>query len=185
MAEVLREITIGEAILRVMRGDITTSDTDAIVNAANSHLSHGGGVAAAICRAGGPQIQRESDEIAFVPEGQVATTGAGTLAADYVIHAVGPRGGDPEGDGKLTACVTNALDEANRLGISSIAFPAVSSGIFGFPKDRCAQILLMTTHDWLTANPASSVRNVDMINIDALTTSVFAAAFDTIFATRL
>ncbi len=178
LSEVLRALRIGEKVLRVLQGDLTEAETDAIVNAANSHLQHGGGVAGAIVRAGGRQIQEESNRIGFVPEGEVAVSGAGSLAAKYVIHAVGPKGGDPQADAKLTNAVKNSLAKADELGLRSVSMPAISSGIFGFPKDRCAQILLSTAREWLQARPDSSLQQVDMINIDDETAGIFAARFD-------
>ena len=132
-------------------------------------------------RAGGRVIQEESDEIGLVREGEVAATGAGTLAAKYVIHAVGPRGGDPEADEKLANAVRNSLDKADELGVASISLPAISSGIFGFPKERCAEILLSTAREWLEAHPDSCLAQVDMVNIDDATASVFARKFDEVF----
>jgi O-acetyl-ADP-ribose deacetylase (regulator of RNase III) len=181
MSLLLRELDIGGKLLRVVKGDLTEAETEAIVNAANSHLQHGGGVAGAIVRAGGRIIQEESDSVGFVPEGEVAATGAGTLPAKYVIHAVGPKGGDPEGDEKLTRAVRNSLDKADELGVASVSLPAISSGIFGFPKQRCAEILLSTARDWLEAHPDSPVAQVDMINIDEETASIFADTFDEMF----
>jgi len=184
MAEVLCELNIADKVLRVLQGDLTGAETDAIVNAANSHLQHGGGVAGAIVRAGGRQIQDESDSIGFVPEGEVAVTAAGALAAKYVIHAVGPRGGDAQADEKLTNAVQNSLNKADELGLASVSVPAISSGIFGCPKHRCAQILLTAAHNWLQAHPDSSVVQVDMINIDDKTATIFASTFDDLFAAR-
>ena len=181
MSRLLRELNVGPKLLRVIQGDLTRAETEAIVNAANSHLQHGGGVAGAIVRAGGRVIQEQSDEIGFVPEGEVAVTGAGKLAAEYVIHAVGPQGGDPEGDEKLTSAVRNSLDKADELGVASISLPAISSGIFGFPRERCAEILLGTARDWLQAHPDSPVVQVDMVNIDDETASIFARKFDELF----
>jgi O-acetyl-ADP-ribose deacetylase (regulator of RNase III) len=123
-------------------GDITRLAVDAIVNAANSHLQHGGGVAGAIARAGGPVIQRESDRIGFVPVGGAAVTSAGALPARWVIHAVGPRMGEGDEDAKLRRATVSALDRAEELGAKTIAFPAISTGIFGYPLDRCARIMV-------------------------------------------
>lgn len=181
MPELLRETEIDGKRLRVLQGDITESETEAIVNAAGPEMQHGGGVAAAIQKAGGSVIREESDRISYVSEGHVATTSGGNLPAKYVIHAVGPKGNDPDADMKLTNAVVNSLKEADRLDVASVAMPAISSGIFGFPKDRCAQILLETARDWLQSNPNSSVRQVDMTNIDDLTAGIFVDTFDEIF----
>jgi O-acetyl-ADP-ribose deacetylase len=140
--EITKEIHIGKATIRVISGDLTEAPVDAIVNAANSHLSHGGGVAGAIVRKGGHVIQEESDRIGFVPVGQCATTTGGNLNARYVIHAVGPRWGEGDEDAKLRSAVATTLRTAAEKGFRSIAMPAISAGIFGFPKDRCARIMI-------------------------------------------
>ncbi len=160
--------------IRVLQGDLTLAETEAIVNAANSHLAHGGGVAAAIVRRGGQIIQDESDTIGFVPEGEAAVTSAGTLAARYVIHAVGPKGDDPQGDAKLQRAVQSSLKQAAQLKLTSISFPAISSGIFGFPVDRCAQILLSTAHKYLQDNPDGTIRHIDFVLFDEPTAQLFA-----------
>jgi O-acetyl-ADP-ribose deacetylase len=128
--------------IEIVEGDITRLEVDAIVNAANSRLQHGGGVAAAIVRSGGPAIQQESDRIGHVPVGSAAATSAGTLPARYVIHAVGPRMGEGDEDAKLASATRAALETAEELRLSSIAFPAISTGIFGYPVDRCATVML-------------------------------------------
>lgn len=127
--------------IELTQADITTLGVDAIVNAANSHLQHGGGVAGAIVRKGGDVIQRESDRIGYVPVGNAAVTTAGALPCKYVIHAVGPRMGEGDEDRKLKDATMAALERAEELRIASIAFPAISTGIFGYPVDRCARIM--------------------------------------------
>ena len=174
--QVLAQQPVGQGVIRVLRGDLTLAETDAIVNAANSQLQHGGGVAAAIVRRGGAVIQDESDAAGFVPEGEVAVTGGGKLRARYVIHAVGPRGGDPAGDEKLARAVRSALDAAERLGLSSLSFPAISSGIFGFPKDRCAYLLTRTAVTYLREHPEGPVRQVDFVLLDDETAGLFQQA---------
>jgi len=176
MATLIAQTEIGEGHIRVLQGDLTLAETEAIVNAANSHLQHGGGVAAAIVRRGGEEIQRESDAAGFVPEGEVAVTGAGKLAAKYVIHAVGPRGGDPAGDEKLAGAARQALRAAQELGLASLSFPAISTGIFGFPKERAAELLLAAARAYLQDTPAPTVRQIDFVLFDDETTRVFAAA---------
>jgi O-acetyl-ADP-ribose deacetylase (regulator of RNase III) len=128
---------------------------DAIVNAANSALQHGGGVAGAIVRKGGRSIQEESDRIGHVPVGGAAMTGAGTLRARHVIHAVGPRMGEGDEDRKLAAAITSVLKLATEQGLRSLSIPAISAGIFGFPKDRCARILVGETARFLAAGETS------------------------------
>lgn len=164
-------------ILRLVHGDITEERVDAIVNAANSYLQHGGGVAAAIVRKGGPIIQEESNKIGYVPVGQVAITTAGDLPAKKVIHAVGPRWGEGDEDNKLRSAVWNSLLRAHQEKFSSIALPAISSGIFGFPKDRCAQILVQTALDFCAQHPNSSLREIRFTLIDEPTVAVFLEEF--------
>lgn len=134
--------TINNTKISVIKGDITKLNVDAIVNAANDRLQHGGGVAGAIVRAGGWIIQEESDKIGFVPVGNAAITTAGKLPAKFVIHAVGPRMGEGNEDEKLKNATINSLKTADENNLKSIAFPAVSAGIFGFPKAGCAKIMV-------------------------------------------
>lgn len=137
---------INECDIEFIKGDITDMDTDAIVNAANERLAHGGGVAGAIVRKGGPRIQQESTEWVarhgIVHTGTAAITGGGDLAAKYVIHAVGPVMGSGDEDAKLRSATKSALDLAVTYKLHSITFPAISTGIFGYPIGRCAHIML-------------------------------------------
>jgi len=148
--------------IELVEGDITELEADAIVNAANEFLKHGGGVAAAIVRKGGFAIQEESDryvrEHGPVPVGGVAVTGAGRLKAKYVIHAVGPRYGDPQGDEKLASAIRNSLLKAEELGLESIALPAISTGVFGYPYERCARIMARVLKEF--APSAKSLKRV-------------------------
>jgi O-acetyl-ADP-ribose deacetylase len=128
--------------IELVQGDITTLDVDAIVNPANSQLRHGGGVAGAIVRRGGPGIQEESDRIGFVPCGSAVVTSAGGLPCRYVIHAVGPVMGEGDEDLKLRSATESAFDRAEELRLSTLALPAISTGIFGYPLERCAPIML-------------------------------------------
>ena len=145
------ERKIRNSILELTEGDITEMDTDAIVNAANSRLQHGGGVAGAIVRKGGWIIQEESNKIGYVPVGEAAITTAGKLKAKYVIHAVGPvwRDGKENEDEKLRNATLNSLKLADKNNLRSIAFPAISAGIFGFPLDKCAGIMLSAAIEYL------------------------------------
>lgn len=151
--KVISEKKIEGKLLRLVLGDITERDVDAIVNAANSYLQHGGGVAGAIVKKGGHIIQEESDRVGFVPVGNAAITSAGRLPAKYVIHAVGPRMGEGDEDNKLKEAIINSLQLAEKKGIKSISIPAISSGIFGFPKDRCAMILVRMALDYIRKIP--------------------------------
>lgn len=136
---------IGDCDLRLMAGDITSLSVDAIVNAANAALILGGGVAGAIRKKGGPSIQKECDQIGGTSVGGAVITGAGKLAAKYVIHAVGPRMGEGDEDSKLKNATLNSLSIARDWNLHTIAFPALSTGIFGFPVKRCAEIMLDTS----------------------------------------
>lgn len=162
MNKVHRSVRIGEKEFRIVEGDLTEQDVDAIVNAANSHLQHGGGVAGAIVRKGGRIIQDESDRVGFTPVGHAAITTAGSLKAKWVIHAVGPRWGEGDEDNRLESAVRSSLALAEEKKLSSISFPAISAGIFGFPQDRCAAIITRTIASWLRENPAGSLKRVDI-----------------------
>lgn len=138
--------------IEIIEGDLTTAPVDAIVNAADSQLQHGGGVAGAIVRRGGDVIQQESDRIGFVATGKAAVTSGGSLPARYVIHAVGPRMGEGDEDEKLRSATLSALEKAAELNVSSVAFPAISTGIFGYPLERCAPLMLEVASDFLSAH---------------------------------
>lgn len=143
------EKKVKNSILQLVEGDITSMDTDAIVNAANADLKLGAGVAGAIAKKGGPAIQKECDEIGGTFVGGAAITNGGKLKAKKVIHAVGPRMGEGNEDEKLKNATLNSLKLADENTLKSAAFPAISTGIFGFPVDRCAKIMLSTTIDYL------------------------------------
>jgi len=176
--KIIAEHTFAGKSLKLVMGDITERDVDAIVNAANSHLQHGGGVAGAIVRKGGLVIQEQSNAIGFVPVGNAAITTAGKLPSKFVIHAVGPRMGEGDEDHKLKNAVKNSLELASGRGLTSISMPAISSGIFGFPKDRCAKILVTTAKDFLVKNSHSSVQVVEFCIFDELTLGFFKKEFD-------
>ena len=187
MEEVVKVITekrIGHKTLRLVQGDIAERDVDAIVNAANSHLKHGGGVAGAIVRKGGFIIQEESDRIGFVPVGNAALTGAGKLAARYVIHAVGPRMGEGDEDNKLKRAVLSSLTLASGKGMKSISMPAISSGIFGFPKERCAEILVTTASDYINEHQGTSLDLIEFCVFDDLTTGYFRTELEKLSSER-
>lgn len=137
---------MGESVVRVLRGDITRLQVDAIVNAANSHLAGGGGVDGAIHRAGGREIKAETRRRfpGGCPTGEAVTTSAGKLAASWVIHAVGPRwrGGSHGEDELLAAAWRASLREAVEHGAGSVAFPSISTGTYGFPVERAAGIAM-------------------------------------------
>jgi O-acetyl-ADP-ribose deacetylase (regulator of RNase III) len=145
--------------LMLVQGDLTELAVDAIVNAANTRLQLGGGVAGAIRTKGGPSIQDECDRIGRIGVGEAIVTGAGNLKALYVIHAAGPVYGEGNEEEKLRNATLNSLERATEKGMKSIAFPAISTGIFGFPKDRCAQIMIETVSEFL-ASRETSLENV-------------------------
>jgi len=140
---------IKNSTIELVQSDITELEADAIVNAANAALKLGGGVAGAIARKGGPRIQEECDRIGGTFVGGAVITTAGDLKAKHVIHAVGPRYGEGEEDEKLRNATLNSLKLADEHKLKSIAFPAISTGIFGFPLDRCAKIMVSITKSYL------------------------------------
>lgn len=170
--------------LQIVQGDITLEEVDAIVNAANEHLAHGGGVAWAISKKGGATIQRESDDWVRkhgpVPHALPAWTSGGLLPAKYVIHAVGPVWGDThdvgtsgDEDGKLSDAVTGSLKVADELQCKSISMPAISTGIFGFPKDRAAGIIFSSIEKYFAKNQNSGVTQVRIVLFDQATIDSF------------
>ena len=143
------EVNINKSILELRDGDITEMQTDAIVNAANERLILGAGVAGAIRKKGGPEIQAECNKIGGTFVGGAVITTAGNLRAKHVIHAVGPRMGEGSENEKLKNATLNSLKLADENNLKSISFPAISAGIFGFPIESCAKIMLKTTIEFL------------------------------------
>jgi O-acetyl-ADP-ribose deacetylase (regulator of RNase III) len=150
----MEKIINGKKVVLV-RGDITELEVDAIVNAANAHLQLGGGVAGAIRTRGGSSIQEECNRIGPIRVGEAAVTGGGSLKASYVIHAVGPVFGEGDEDEKLRGATLSSLERASEKKVHSMAFPAISTGIFGFPKERCARIMLQTVSEFLSGRQTS------------------------------
>ncbi len=140
---------IKNRVIELVKGDITEMETDAIVNAANAQLILGGGVAGAIRRKGGPAIQEACNKIGGTFVGGAVITTGGNLKARYVIHAVGPMMGEGDEDNKLKNATINSLKVADENHLKSIACPAISTGIFGYPLDRCAEIMLSETINYL------------------------------------
>jgi O-acetyl-ADP-ribose deacetylase (regulator of RNase III) len=149
MAENHVRIPMNGTVLELVEGDITEFEVEAIVNAANTKLELGTGVAGAIREKGGPTIQKECKRIGGTAVGSAVITGAGELNAKHVIHAVGPKMGEGDEDRKLSSAVRSALALADRHGLKSIALPAISTGVYGFPMDRCARITLTEIHRYL------------------------------------
>jgi O-acetyl-ADP-ribose deacetylase (regulator of RNase III) len=146
------EWTIDGKKLKLVEGNIVVLNVNAIVNAANKSLILGGGVAGAIRNFGGPSIQEECNEIGPIDVGEAVITGAGNLKADYVIHTAGPVYGEGDEDAKLASATLNSLKLAKKKNIKSIAFPAISTGIFHFPIKRCAEIMIKVAMDFLRDN---------------------------------
>ncbi|MBN1802443.1 MAG: macro domain-containing protein [Candidatus Lokiarchaeota archaeon] len=148
----MKEYRINNSTIRIVKDDITNQNTDAIVNAANSNLILGGGVAGAIRTKGGPSIQEQCNNVSPIKVGEAAITSAGKLKTRHVIHAVGPRMGEGNEDYKLKMATKNSLIIADQHSLKSIAFPAISTGIFGYPINRCAQIMINTVINYLKEN---------------------------------
>jgi O-acetyl-ADP-ribose deacetylase (regulator of RNase III) len=172
-------------LLEVRQGDITEEAVDAIVNAANSHLLHGGGVAATIVRRGGWVIQQESDAWIEahgpVTNAEPAYTSGGSLRCKYIIHAVGPIWGEGNEDDKLAAAVEGSLRLAEKLGVSSIAFPAISTGIYNFPTERAARVFMQVFQKYFAEHPATSIKLVRLVLYDAPSLNDFLIAAQTAF----
>lgn len=168
--------------IEVVENDLTKENVDAIVNAANSWLRHGGGVAGAIVKKGGNQIQADSDEFVAkhgpVKTGGIAVTEAGNLPCSVIIHAVGPvwEGGQKGEDKCLRDAMYNSLVECHKRQLVSLAAPAISSGIFGFPKRSCAKILFSAALQFFREEPTCSVDLVRFTNFDKETVEVFVEA---------
>jgi O-acetyl-ADP-ribose deacetylase (regulator of RNase III) len=168
--------------LQLVQGDITAESVDAIVNAANPHLAHGAGVAGAILQAGGAVIQEESRqwvrEHGPVTNDEPAYTRAGELPCRYVIHAVGPVWGEGDEDAKLRSAIRGSLRLAERLGLESIAIPAISTGIYGFPRDRAARVILSAIMDYLVSSPESKMAVVRVVLYDQAAVQAFLEAWE-------
>jgi len=146
------QITVNNSDIKLKQGDITVMEVDAIVNAANAQLILGGGVAGAIRKKGGPTIQEECNKIGGTFVGGAVITTGGNLKAKHVIHAVGPRMGEGQEEEKLKNATLNSLKLMDERGLTSIAFPAISTGIFGYPIHKCAKIMISTTKEYLESD---------------------------------
>ena len=166
--------------VRAVVGDLTRQEVTAVVNAANVHLQHGGGVAAALVRAGGATVQEESDDWVtkngLLRPGIAAVTTAGSMPAEYVIHVAGPiyRDGQ-DNQGLLRAAVGGALDAAQRIGARSVAFPAISAGIYGYPVAAATDVIVGEVLDW-TARRPGVVDEVRLVALDAAVADHFSTA---------
>jgi len=161
---------IGDAHIELLKGDITLLEVDAVVNAANSSLMGGGGVDGAIHRAGGPKILEECKVIVAnqgrCPAGKAVITTAGNLPARFVIHTVGPvwhggKSGEPDA---LASCYVESLDLALKSACRSVAFPCISTGVYGYPKEKAAKVAVETLGAWLSLN--SGIEKVMLVCFD-------------------
>ena len=169
------KLSLQNSEIELVLGDITESDTEAIVNAANHHLQLGAGVAGAIDRKGGPVIQKECNAIGGCQVGSAAITSGGNLKAKYVIHAVGPRMGEGDEDRKLESATISSLKVADENNIVSITFPAISTGVFGFPIGACAKIMLGAVHQYLLGS--TGIKRVVFALFDSNSHEVFQKEF--------
>jgi len=170
------EAVINKSRLLLVQGDITAEETDAIVNAANSRLAGGAGVDGAIHRAGGPSILAECRNIGGCPTGQAVITTGGNLKAKYVIHTVGPiyRGGTKGEAELLGSCFTSSLKVASLRGLKSVAFPAISTGVYGYPLEEAAEVSLEAVIGYLKDH--KDIELVRFVLFDRRSLEVFAEA---------
>jgi putative ATPase len=169
-------------VIKVVQGDLTAQPVAAIVNAANEHLQHGGGVAAALVQAGGQVIQNESDqwvaEHGPIGPGRAAITSAGSLPARYVIHVVGPRYREgQDNEALLQQAVAAALDAAAMSGCRTVALPAISAGIFGYPRAEACQVMVTACRKWLDRRPGL-ISEIRLVGFDREVADEFQRALN-------
>jgi O-acetyl-ADP-ribose deacetylase (regulator of RNase III) len=150
--ETMKEWATKGRKIKLVEGNIALLDVEAVVNAANKYLKLGGGVAGAIRQYGGPSIQEECDRLGPIKTGEAVATGGGNLKARFVIHAVGPVAGEGQEEEKLRRATLASLKIAMQKKIKNIAFPAISTGIYGFPIEKCSQIMLKEAMEFLEKN---------------------------------
>jgi len=179
----MRELAIGTSRIELVHGDITTQGTDAIVNAANSSLLGGGGVDGAIHRAGGPAILAECRGLGGCQTGDAKITTAGNLKAKYVIHTVGPiyRGGGRGEAEALASAYRRSLEVAVEHRLSTISFPSISTGAYGYPIEQAARIALQTVAEALALSPQITTARFVLFSVGDLTS--YEQALDAIAAT--
>lgn len=171
----------GGLTLRLIHGDLTQSEAEVVVNAANRHLEHGGGVAAALSRAGGPTVRQESEhwvrQHGPIEHDRPALTGAGELPATAIIHIVGPRWGEGQEADKLATAIRAGLDLAEAQGFTSVALPPISTGIYGYPKQEAAEVILAAIRGFANQPDPSKLRSIDLVVIDRETLEPFHRVF--------
>ncbi len=168
----MTETTVNDVTLELRQGDIASQDDiEAVVNAANAQLRIGGGVAGAIHRAAGPGLAQETRPLAPIEPGEAVITGAHELPNDYVIHCLGPvYGRDEPSDELLAACYRNALEIAEEHGITRLAFPAISTGAFGYPMEDAARVAFGTLREELSAAGSVALVRFVLFGDEAMTT---------------
>jgi O-acetyl-ADP-ribose deacetylase (regulator of RNase III) len=176
----MQAIVVAGTTISVLRADLTAQQVDAVVNAANEHLEHGGGLAAAIVRAGGREIQEESDrwvaEHGPLSPGVAAVTGAGTMAAGMVIHVAGPRyQARQDNERLLRTAVRAALDTALERQCRAVAMPALSAGFFGYPVGEATRVIASECAAWAGEHP-NALDEIRLIGFDAAVEEAFATA---------
>ena len=167
--------------IKIVEGDITKQDVDAIVNAANSSLLGGGGVDGAIHRAAGPELLEETRKIGGCPTGEARVSKGYHLPAKWVIHTVGPvwGGGRKNEDNLLASCYRNSLKEAERLGVKTIAFPSISTGVYRFPLERATEIAMKETKKFFEKN--DTIETVVFVCFGREVTKTYKEVFTRVF----
>ena len=178
-----RETSFSGHLFQLVEGDITLESTETIVNPANSALQHGGGLARIIANRGGPRIQKESNDWVRkhgpVSHAEPAVTSGGNLHFRYIIHAVGPVwSGNPSDPLNLALAVTGSLQTASQLGLASISIPAISTGIFGYPKSQAARVIFDAVERFFRENPDSGLVTVRLVLFDQPTLLAFLSEWD-------
>jgi O-acetyl-ADP-ribose deacetylase (regulator of RNase III) len=178
----MKAIEVAGIVLSAVQADLTRQEVDAVVNAANEHLAHGGGLAGAIVRAGGRQIQEESDrwvaEHGSLSPGTAAITGAGRMPARMVIHVAGPRyRAGQDNDGLLRVAVRAALDAAAGHGCRTVAMPAISAGIFGYPLAEATRVIAAACAAWAGEHPGA-LEEIRLVGFDTAAADGFAAGLE-------
>jgi len=185
----MTEVTVNHARLSIVQGDITQQNTDAIVNAANSSLMGGGGVDGAIHRAGGPAILEECKKIVAaqgrLPTGQAVITSTGNMKANHVIHTVGPvwRGGNNREPELLASAYRESLKLAADNQLTSVAFPSISTGAYGYPVDQAARVALKEVISFLSKD-ITSVKEIVFVLFDSRTLAAYSSALEEITKER-